>query len=62
MIFVILISWILLGILMVYKQNECEKEHTKTGLEWGPVLFVFIIAPIWLIGAIIRQLFTETWK
>jgi hypothetical protein len=50
------ILWLLVIILCVCKQAKAE-----TG-EKGYLFVVFIFAPLWLIGAIIRQVFIEDWK
>lgn len=52
-----IILWLILGIYMSKKQSKCIPDH-------DPILEVMItiLAPIWLIGAIIRQVFVENWK
>lgn len=52
----IFIIWILLGIFCYYKQNRVQEEHI------GFCIVTTAFAPIWFIGAIIRQVIIEDWK
>ena len=60
-IILFIISYILLGYIIASKQYKASKES-----DWEeiaiPVFSSFILAPFWLIGAIIRQVFIEDWK
>lgn len=56
-IILIITCWLLLGIYMSKKQKDCFVEY-DTFL----ATVIVVMAPIWLIGAIIRQVFVENWK
>lgn len=54
---IIIICWIILGIFMAYKQEQCDPP-----LYWAQGIIILLLAPLWLIVAIIRQVFIEKWK
>ena len=57
----IIIIWMLLGYITSTKQY---KASINTGSEAPEVVaaIAFFIAPVWLIGAIVKQVFIEDWK
>ena len=57
----IMILWVLVGVFCAYKQERALPIGSRSErIIGGAILVVF--APLWLFGAVIRQLIIEDWK
>jgi ABC-type dipeptide/oligopeptide/nickel transport system permease component len=57
-----IIICILLGYITSTKQYKASKNITHSQAPEIAAMIAFILAPIWIIVAIIRQVFIEDWK
>jgi hypothetical protein len=53
--------WVFIGIFNVNKELKCTL-HLKPDERSVFIVLSFIVAPIWLLGAIVRQTIIEDWK
>lgn len=62
-IVLIAILWVILAAFNVSKQIKHEGHSPKeSGEIWVYILFACILAPVWLLGAIINQVIIKDWK
>lgn len=52
------VCWLILGVFLAYKQDQADSTTPDPILVIGCI----VLAPLWLFGAIIRQVFIEDWQ